>query len=670
MELLQENTMMQWIRERETTPQHVGHDDHFRTCEDFLALHAAIGECAPNPIDSLADYLIAHTPLPEIDTLREMAQQADPALDPEMVLTAACAAALGKLPEPATWYNIRKVPYHSWQIEHWLHPAMSAQAQRHADDRAAYAKLACTLFNMLENNELASESERRNTQRANSWAFWKSSTRQLEDLWWGLRGADFVNYEEEMRFFSLLHEIDPEKFQGLLAQSRNPFLVDAALQAADVTGYASCFARWEKAVSAAPLAFEPDGRWTGAVLLPLLLVHAKAELLAPSPSIPRVGADDAQAAALSAEVSEQANAVVEVLSARSDAVLMFVRWGNWLMRALLIHGEDEFDDIRSASFVDDTLLKAIGKALVGQALPAGLPSDAGAWEDWCYRCVQASWAHNGFIALPSFDAFAAQWRITPDTWHGHEGRILWEYATPHLSSRNTAPDLLAHLLAVPLASTDDYALRWRRLWESAGYLREVVEFGSDDAKSERYADQTDASRLLLQLACLGLACFDQVAGRLLAAPASPDEIVQLHGALSSAAMEMLHIDDTINRDQWKACLHHLALRRVFWDQKFRSDLHFVMFVDQQSPTIQDFLDYLQAEPTDLLTFLQACIQNQLDVSALSDELRRAAIDLDSVIEALQRLHTFRAHRYPMSHAALKAVEPLLQDGRRRKAMTD
>jgi hypothetical protein len=657
--------MMQWISEREITPQHVQHDDHFRTCEDFLALHAAIGSRVPNPIDSLADYLIDHTP-PQIDTLREQALQADPTLDPEMLLTAACAATLGRHPQLSTWRNIRKIAYHSWQVAHWLRPAMFAQAQRDAGARAAYAELASMLFDLLENNGLASESERSNRQRADGWAYWMSSTKQLEDLWWGLRGSDFMNYEEEMRFFGLLHEIAPEEFQRLVAQSRNPFLVDAALQDARVAGYASYFARWEAAVNAAPLAFEPDGRWTGAVLLPLLLVHAKAELLAPTRQVPRFGADEAHAAALSAEVSELADAVLAVLAARSDALPMFLRWANWLMRALLIHGDDEFDDIRSASFVDNTLLKAIGKTLAGQALPAGLPSDAAPWEDWCYRCVQASWAHNGFIAPPSFDAFAAQWRITPDTWHGTEGRALREYASPHLSSRNNVPDLLAHLLAVPLASTDDYALRWQQLWNSTGHLREVLEFGVDDAGAERYADQTDASRLLLQLACLGLACFDQVAGQLVAAPASPDEIVRLHGTLSSAAMEMLHIDDTINRAQWKTCLHHLAVRRAFWDQTFRSDLNFAMFADQQSPTLRNFLDYLQAEPNDLLTFLQACMQNQLDVSALGDELLRAAIDLDAAMEALQRLHAFRAHRYPMNGAALKAIAPLLQGGRHRQ----
>ncbi|MBB5607226.1 MULTISPECIES: hypothetical protein [unclassified Janthinobacterium] len=660
--------MMQWIDERKTKPEPFQDNGNFRSREEFLTF---LARTAPNVIETLVKHLMVSDISPEINALREHAQQqADATSDPDMLLTVACATALAKYPQLETWKKVRKIAYHSWQIEHWLANAMSAQAHRDTHASQAYVDLAILLFKQLENNTLNSESERRNKQREGACSYWKTSIRQLEELWWGLRGSDFMNYEEEMRFFGLLHEIAPEKFHQLIAQSHNPFLLDAALMDAQVTGFQSRYVHWEAAVKAAPLAFEQDGRWTGAVLLPLLLVHARAELLVPGRQIPRFGADLDEVVALSSQVSELVDAVVATLATRSDAIPMLLRWANWLMRARLGQSDDEFDDIRSPYFVDIALIKAIGKALLGQALISHIPGDAAAWEDWCYRCVRSFFAHNENTPQPSFEEFASQWRITPETWFQAEGRNLIERASPHLSSNNNAPDLLSHLLALPLTSENDYALRWQQLWDSACYLREVLEFGAEDAGPERYADQTNASRLLLALAYLGLACFDQVAGHLATTLDSPtSEIVRLHESLSLAAMEVLHIDDTINRDRWKAYLHHLALRRAFWDTKYRDDLRHPIFSDEQQPTITDFMAYIKAEPNDLLEFLHACILNQLNPSILGEELKRANIDVDAVIDELKRLHTFHAHRYPMNNKAIEVIKPLLQGGGRQSGIS-
>src|SRR5471030_1100302 len=248
MEKMQGKMMMQWISESEAALGHVQQDDQFKTPKDFEMLHAVIGANVPNPVDSLAEYLIAQEHMPGIDALREYAAQESPALDVDMLLTAACAAALAKYPQLETWYKVRKIVFHSWQTEYWLRPAMTAETQRNSHAGSAYTGLAIMLFGLLEDNCLASESERRNRQRADAWAYWKLSTKQLEDLWWGLRGSDFMNYEDEMRFFGLLYDIAPEEFHCVIARSSNPYLVDAALQGARVTGYKSRFAKWKAAV--------------------------------------------------------------------------------------------------------------------------------------------------------------------------------------------------------------------------------------------------------------------------------------------------------------------------------------------------------------------------------------------------------------------------------------
>ncbi|MFP3471751.1 hypothetical protein R0J90_17035, partial [Micrococcus sp. SIMBA_144] len=78
------------------------------------------------------------------------------------------------------------------------------------------------------------------------------------------------------------------------------------------------------------------------------------------------------------------------------------------------------------------------------------------------------------------------------------------------------------------------------------------------------------------------------------------EMVNLHGALVAAAMEVLHVDDTLNRDEWLALLQHLALRRAYWDASYTGENRVAVFTGEQVPTIQDYMNYLQPDPGELL----------------------------------------------------------------------
>lgn len=651
---------MQWIRERNAELEGFqGHND-FRTREDFLELMAQADKDSPGLIASLAEDLTALDEPPEIESLQELVQQqTDLPYDKEVLLTAACAWALGRNPRLETWLKIRRIARHSWQIEHWLSEAMSAHVQNDADARNAYVDLATQLFKALESGDLRSESESKNEAREGAWSHYKVAKYPLEELWWGLQGSDCMNYEEEMRIFGLLSEIAPEKFQLLIASSGNPFLVDSALLSANVGGFSPRFAQWEACTKAAPLAFAQDGSWTGSVLLPLLLVHARNELLNPGRQIPRHGADETVVATLTAEVTNLVRAVVDVLASREDAMAMFVRWGAWLMRQVLRQNEKNFSDIRSHVFVDNTLLDAIGKTMQEQPLIVASPEDAAPWEAWCYRCVQSSFAYDKYVIMPSFEEFASQWQLTPEDWHEQKGRCLLERADLHLPG-DDIPGLSANLLVLPLSSRDGFASGWQQLWDGAYYLREVLEFGSVDAGTKTYSDRADASRLLLLLGCMGLACFDQAAARLKASPDGlAEEMIGLHGALASAAMEVLHLDDTLNRDKWQTLLQHLALRRVYWDGSYTGDHRVALFAGQQVPTIQDYLNHFKADPCELVAFLHACMLNELDVPLLRGELQGAAINLHTCVDTLKRLYKLRDNRYPLDAQAIKAIEPLM-----------
>lgn len=651
---------MQWIRERNTECNESDGHDGFRPREDFLELMAQVDEDSPQLFRSLADVVTELGEPPGIDSLKELVRQRTTLqVDTDMLLTAACAWALARDPQLTTWQKIRKIAYHSWELDHWLSESMAAYVQRDAKARDAYIDLAKLLFTELENGALKSESERRNEMREGAWVHWQDATYQLDELWWGLRGSDFMSYEDEMRIFGLLSEIAPEDFQQLIAGSKNPFLVDAALLSAGAGAFSPRFAQWQACATEAPLAFAPDGCWTGSVLLPLLLVHARNELLEPSRRVPRYGADEAEVAALTTQVTELTYAVVNFLADREDAPATFSRWSTWLMRQMLRPTEKNFNDIRSNNFVDNVLLEAMGKAMQGRPLIEVAPEDAAPWEAWCYLCVQSFFAHSGVSETPSFQEFANQWQLTPENWHGLEGRLLSARSSLHLPS-DDLPDLSANLLAFPLASRSKFASGWQQLWDSSYYLREVLEFGSVDAGTEVYSDRADASRLLLLLGSIGLACFDQVITRLKETPSQlAEEIITLHGAIVMAAMEVLHLDDTVSRNKWLALLQHLALRRVYWDGCYTAERRVALFTGPQQPTIGDYLNYFQADPGDLVAFLHACMLNGLDASKLREELRGAAVDLRACVNTLQRLHGLRENRYLMDGRAIKAIEPLM-----------
>lgn len=650
---------VKWVRESGNEIEQRTNSKDFKTSNDFLELWTLIDRDAPQLILSLVQDLTAPAGAPSIESLQELVQECSSlSVDSDMVLTAACAVALELSPQLETWLRVKEVWCNSWQVENWLYAAMRALAQKDVKARDAYIGLVKLLFNKLESGCLKSKWQRNNDARENSVLHWQSAEYPLDELWDGLRYADFMSYEEEMWVIGLLGEIAPTDFHQMLAKSSNAILIDAALIGAGAGAYNSSFSQWESFVRAAPVAFSESGGWTRSPVLPLLLAHARNELFDPGRNVPRYDADEVEVAALTAQVSDLVCAVVGVLASRDDAEATFRRWSTWLMRKALGSTETDFSDIRSPNFVNLALLDAIGKAMRGRKLPSSPPIDAAPWEAWCYLCVRSSFAHEGFTETPSLDDFAREWNLTPESWHGSEGRMLLKRAYHHLP-RDEFPDLTAQLLVAPFSLRSDFSSCWLGLWNNACFLREVLEFGSWDSEAKSYSDRVDASHLLLLLGSMGLACFDQAASRLdVDAGGVAKELIKLHQALTDATLEVLYVDDTLHRGKWKTLLKHLAVRRVYWDSEYTLENRVGVFAGQ-SPSIRDFLVYFQADPSDLVGFLHACMLNQLDDSALRMELLAASVDLRACVETLKKLHRLREHGYPFRHQSIKAIQVLM-----------
>jgi hypothetical protein len=647
-----------WIRERKRESEETRTHSSFRSCDDFLRLAPQLNARAPQLLAAVAAAIGPVEDSAGVEALRTLAEQLEQSFDADMVLTMACAMLLGQSPKLETWRMVRQVARHSWPVEHWLGVAMSAHKRVSAVAGQAYVTLAVLLFEALENGELEAASELRNQDRENAREHWRAN-RSLEEIWWGLRGSDFMNFEEEMRVFGVLSEIDSAVFQRLLGNSQDPFLVDAALLSAGVGAFTPQFSVWEACANAAPDAFAKDGSWNGSVLMPLLLLRARDELLEPGRQLPRIGASEAEVASITSEVEALVQAVVDVLAQRADAPGMFARWSTWLMRQQLRQRNQDPVDIRSSDYVDKALVVRLGRAVLDRGLVPAPPADAAPWEAWCYQCVLSMLADENIGEPPPFEAFADQWQLTPEDWHQQKGRDLLARASTRLPS-DEIPGLFANLLVFPLASRAGFAAGWLRLWNSAHYLRVVLEFGSFDAVENDYSDRSDASHLLLLLGCMGLACFDQAASRLgKDDQVEAGELVSMHRILTSAAMEISQLDDTLHRDRWQTILQHLALRRIYGDERVAGTSRLAVFAPGDETLIQSYMQYFQADPGDLITFLHACMSNRFDVAMLRDELQDAAIDLRACVTSLQRLHELNERRYPLRADALQAIAPLM-----------
>jgi len=575
--------------------------------------------------------------------------------DKYLFITWICAEAISRSPTLSTWKKIKSFSYNSAEIEHDLPSVMKNIAESTPKIFEVYMLLAKEAFSALDNDSLKSNSSRNNEERSNYLSHWKNNNNKLEELWWGLRHWNEMNYWDEYPLLHFFSELEPNELMTTLSQSNNPYLIQSLFLMIDAGGNFSQFHMWGKCIAAAPVAFEDDGSWNGSVIAPLLLVEAVSRLLNSEQDTLYSG-NLTEVEILKKNISSIAKNVVDVVSKRKDALALFSRWTTWLMRQDLSYSPN--NNTKTNPFVIDILIDAIGSKLKNKSVIQKSSSDTDLWEPWCYQCVLAYYTSNGFIDPPVNQLFIDEWNISIDDWCGDKGELLRQHASLLITLSKDTPGMAANLLAYPIAQAELPTDVWINIWNNIYALREIVEYG--DGSSEEYQSQTEASNLLFLMFRIGLAIFDQRAEQCKTISSSISrEQVMLFDKLSSASREMREIDSTLNYDAWKNASLHLSIRRCIWEQQFSKPSEEnvpCIFSEKDTPTILDHLSNAKSDVMELLPLLQSILSNNVDVTKLQGELDKASINISNVLNEATRLNKYDSRKYPIDKEQLKIIK--------------
>lgn len=652
---------IQWSSEREFINRQPIDGLSIDLKDEFRQLMEACPSVLPATFDDAVEWIVQQGDDTSVleQRMNAVSNELELADFPESVnllMALACAEALAKTPSLQTWQNVRKLKSHSWQLEQCLSDAMMFCAEGKTNTKDSYIKLAKEVFEALDSFQLASQFERHNKEREQFREAWYEKTEKLEEIWWGLRWYNSMNYEEEFPCFKVLEALDFDEFIATVSQSKKPYLVDVALLA---VGTYRKFSLWQKLAASASSAFAEDGKWNNeAVMMPLLLVMARDALMQASRHISHFNASDDEVANVKQEITTLTKAVVRILSERQDAMPLFARWSTWLMRQLLMQETKDQNDVRSSAFVDAALIEEIGQKLQDETVIPESPADAPAWEAWCYRCVLASHAHSGFITVPDCKSFLDEWEISFDDWVGEQGKQLRERASLIVTMTKEITSNAAHCLAYPIAVSESPVDTWIKLWDVTQPLREIVEFGDADVFGSQA--RGEAGELLLLVFCIGLAILDQRVNQCSDCNSLQARMLaKLHKVLTFAVQEMCEIDDTLNREQWLKAMQHLAMRRLIWEDrttKAETVGRFSVFLPTDKPTFSDYLSAAKNDVMELLAILQMTQLNESDHKIVRDKLDAASINLTEVIKTANRLNTISTRKYPINEAQLQKIQ--------------
>lgn len=656
----------QWPSERHARDGQTITDSSFKTAQDFVALLNTLSNGLPCAFNVTVIWIVEQD-----GSLADLEQRIAIVVDaanlqtyPDSVpllLAFACAAALAHSPSLQTWDRLNAFKHNSWSLEHWLGEAMVAYAKVNSPAGHHYVALVRQAFAGLDNFSLKSSWDRVNQERSGASSSWTQRRDKLDTIWWGLRGwHGIMNYREVFPLFHAFYELDPDEFIRTLSESSNPYLVSDLLAVTGIGTFSSRLSEWKRMVAAAPVAFENDGKWNGSVVLPLLLVEARNQLLQARQNLRTRSPTPDELDGIRQQIVDAAEVIAVTLIARQDAPSIVARWTPWLMRQVLMHTSQDLDDVTSSAFADDALIDAIGSKLRNRVLPQTSPEDAALWEPWCYRCVLSSFAYDGHIAVPAWEDFGMEWRLTPEDWQGKKGRVLCEHASLMGLSLKEVPGIAANRLAYPTAQSPSPGQVWIGLWHDALTLREIVEFGDPDATEDTHRSRSDAGQLLLLLFRIGLAIFDQGAARCTSSR-SPEakSLVDLYRALVCATYEMRDIDTTLNREEWLAVVQHLTIRRMIWQESGGDESQtetFQIFTAEDTPTVVDLLTQAKGNVIELVAILQSLLLNGPKISRLKADLNSASISLPDIVHSIRRLNQLDPRRYPIDEGQLEKLE--------------
>lgn len=575
----------------------------------------------------------------------------------DIYLTLMCASVLSISPDIESWKVIRKIIANSWAAENWLGNAMLALCKTQSSISGIYSRLIKDIFHAVETNTLRSQFENREKERNNLIEYWSQQNNRLEEIWWQLRRFDSLSIEESC-LFSVLATTDPNGFAELLASSKDPFVIQSALDVSGAGHFSPRLDFWDFLMARAPSSFNESGTWTGELLLPLLLSHIYARLTSmPGKLLNEFELDEDE---FKAELDEVTAHIGKVISTRDDSAGIITRWGSWLMRNFML-GEAEINNLKRPFYLYGMMVDALGRNTARVCLPDTSPPESASWECMCYFALRSSFAHEGGHAAPPLNVFQGLWRATkssdyfPALTHAKTKLSLY-----FRREGAAVPGLTSHAFAYPFIKPGETSDNWLTMWKSSYFMREVAEFGSRDSASDDYSDRHDAGALMLILCSIGMAAFDRLAYEVSNGDSvALTDAINLFTHLDNALKEMMALDDTINVPHWKNLYLHLCLRRLIWDKSIINRPDRDLFISDSQPDISDILEYYKAEPTDLSLLLSSCLSNGITEATLKGTVAKLGIDLPRLLDKLRYLHSLSDRKFPLNSKLMQDIETLM-----------
>jgi len=360
----------------------------------------------------------------------------------QIVLALAGVAALRKTPTREMWEYLWSLARDSAPLATFLPQAVIAAATE-GTFRDHFFAVARSVV------EEAARNPGRRVQRekevgGNLREHWQKHP-QLSALWGGNFERSFhaVGHDDD-HVLSIVAEIDVAEFVRLLDLYDYPDPVANALM---WCGAPWRFERWRAVASVAPIAFGERAKWSGALILPLLLGIARNQFqfgLGREPTLNQVSEATNDIKSLAAEVAK-------TIASPADALGCMTRWGNWLVRtaipAVSTNPLPHPTDAASHGFIDDALLDALIVEMPADRWGPEPAPDAETWEFWCQLAAGALIALAGKASMPAPAEFLDEWHLSPDGWTAQRGQKLKLHAFPFEGTRPRADGYGARLLA-------------------------------------------------------------------------------------------------------------------------------------------------------------------------------------------------------------------------------
>ena len=575
----------------------------------------------------------------------------------QVVLALACVAALQKTPTREMWEYLWSLAWHSGPLETFL-PQAVISAANEGKFRDHFFEVARSVVEEAAHNPGRRAFQREKEVGANLRDYWKKHP-QLSALWRGnfLHSLNAVGRDDD-HVLSIVSEIDVAEFVRLLALYDYP---DPVFHALMWCGAAWRFERWRAMASVAPAALGEHGEWNGSLILPLLLTIARDQFqfgLGREPTPNQVSEATNEIKSLSAEVAK-------TIMGREDSRGCMTRWGNWLVRtAISALSTNPFPyptDAASQGFIEDALLEALIAEMPADHWSPEPAPDVEPWEPWCQLAVGALISLAEKASMPSAEGFLEEWPLTPEEWSMKQGQKLKDHALPFEGSVPRADGYGARLLALLMVEFKSADTIWKRFWDSAATLREVVEFGDPDEINEGgWKGKTDAARLLMLQFSIGLMMMDHLIGP--QRQLNFDRRTVLEGLLpllDESVREMTAIDQ-LNGKFWSEAVRHLAIRRAKWLSS-GTEPNSIAINAEVKPTLVDFIRSLAGDTENLLALVYVAQRNGIDRATLAAAFKAAKVDINAEISIAVHLLAISPRAIGLNEAQIDSARKVLND---------